>query len=243
MVNKNNECLTDAVTTESKTIPSHENDSTMLSVAILSDSTSEQQSIQDIINDQSDGFLENKSDDNQLVVAQIEQEGQQQEVDDDEFIRITAAHQMLTEGKVEKRKRKKLSSTISILHLAQTYDEQKKYPAALHLYRICVDLLLEELMFTEGTEQSRVYLREKCTAIMDRIDLLKTMLEPIPPLPSTETLTNDETTTNDGTATTDKATANAETTENDEQMKDEEPTKTEEIANPLTEELNSLHIS
>ncbi|CAF3600839.1 unnamed protein product [Rotaria socialis] len=223
MVNKNNECLTDAVTTESKTIPSHENDSTMLSVAILSDSTSEQQSIQDIINDQSDGFLENKSDDNQLVVAQIEQEGQQQEVDDDEFIRITAAHQMLTE--------------------AQTYDEQKKYPAALHLYRICVDLLLEELMFTEGTEQSRVYLREKCTAIMDRIDLLKTMLEPIPPLPSTETLTNDETTTNDGTATTDKATANAETTENDEQMKDEEPTKTEEIANPLTEELNSLHIS
>ncbi|CAF2987404.1 unnamed protein product [Rotaria socialis] len=223
MVNKNNECLTDAVTTESKTIPSHENDSTMLSVAILSDSTSEQQSIQDIINDQSDGFLENKSDDNQLVVAQIEQEGQQQEVDDDEFIRITAAHQMLTE--------------------AQTYDEQKKYPAALHLYRICVDLLLEELMFTEGTEQSRVYLREKCTAIMDRIDLLKTMLEPIPPLPSTETLTNDETTTNDGTATTDKATTNAETTENDEQMKDEEPTKTEEIANPLTEELNSLHIS
>jgi len=36
-------------------------------------------------------------------------------------------------------------------------------------------------MFTEGTEQSRVYLREKCTAIMDRIDVLKTMLDPIPP--------------------------------------------------------------
>ncbi|CAF0961935.1 unnamed protein product [Rotaria magnacalcarata] len=223
MVNKDNECLTDTVTTESKTMPYHENNSTMLSVPILSDSTSEQPSIQDIINDQNDGFLENKSDDNQLVVAQTEQEGQQQEVDDDEFIRITAAHQMLTE--------------------AQTYDEQKKYPAALHLYRICVDLLLEELMFTEGTEQSRVYLREKCTAIMDRIDLLKTMLEPIPPLSSTETLTNDETTTNDETATNDKTTTNEETTKNDEQMKNEEPKKMEEIANPPTEELNSLHIS
>lgn len=71
-------------------------------------------------------------------------------------------------------------------------------------------------MFTEGTEQSRVYLREKCTAIMDRIDSLKTMLEPIPesssplplPLSSTET-----------TATN------------------------EEITNPPTEELNSLQIS
>lgn len=81
--------------------------------------------------------------------------------EDDEFIRITAAHQILTE--------------------AQKSDEEKNYPAALHLYRICVDLLLEELMFTEGTEQSRVYLREKCTAIMDHIDLLKTKLEPIPP--------------------------------------------------------------
>jgi len=54
-------------------------------------------------------------------------------------------------------------------------------------------------MFTEGTEQSRVYLREKCTAIMDRIDLLKTMLDPIPP-PSTspppQPITTDEQITN-----------------------------------------------
>ena len=42
-------------------------------------------------------------------------------------------------------------------------------------------------MFTEGTEQSRVYLREKCTAIMDRIDHLKTMLDPIPATPTTTT--------------------------------------------------------
>lgn len=35
-------------------------------------------------------------------------------------------------------------------------------------------------MFADGTEQSQIYLREKCTAIMDRIDLLKTKLDPIP---------------------------------------------------------------
>jgi hypothetical protein len=74
-------------------------------------------------------------------------------------------------------------------------------------------------MFTEGTEQSRVYLREKCTAIMDRIDALKTMLDPIPsptstplPLPST-TETEAEATTAD-----------------------------EQGINPPTDELNSLNI-
>jgi len=72
--------------------------------------------------------------------------------------------------------------------------KKKNYPAALHLYRICVDLLLEELMFTEGTEQSRVYLREKCTAIMDRVDILKTMLDPIPPPPPPSATTDDQTT-------------------------------------------------
>ena len=54
-------------------------------------------------------------------------------------------------------------------------------------------------MFTEGTEQSRVYLREKCTAIMDRIDTLKSMLDPIPPSPaaiSPPPPTTDEQTTN-----------------------------------------------
>lgn len=49
-------------------------------------------------------------------------------------------------------------------------------------------------MFTEGTEHSRVYLREKCTAIMDRIDVLKTMLDPIPPEPPTTTTTDEQTT-------------------------------------------------
>jgi hypothetical protein len=68
----------------------------------------------------------------------------------------------------------------NIFHLAQTYDEQKNYPLALQFYRICVDFLLEELIFAEGTGQSRIYLRQKCAALMDRIDLLKTKLEPIP---------------------------------------------------------------
>lgn len=66
-----------------------------------------------------------------------------------------------------------------LFRLAQTHEEQQNYPSALHLYRICVDFLLEELMFAQGTDQSRIYLREKCTAIMDRIDLLKGKLEPI----------------------------------------------------------------
>jgi hypothetical protein len=87
----------------------------------------------------------------------------------------------------------------------------------LHLYRICVDLLLEELMFTEGTEQSRVYLRDKCTAIMDRIDVLKTMLDPIPPPPLELPAPSTEITT---TTTAD-----------------------EPGINPPTDELNSVHIS
>ncbi|CAF2443331.1 unnamed protein product [Rotaria sp. Silwood2] len=99
-----------------------------------------------------------------------ETQNQIEENNDDEFIRITAAHQILIE--------------------AQTYDEQKSYTSALHLYRICVDFLLEELMFAEGTEQSRIYLREKCSAIMDRIDLLKTKLDPVPSSVATQQSTN-----------------------------------------------------
>lgn len=129
---------------------------------------------------------------------------QEQEQQDDEFIRITAAHQILTE--------------------AQLHDDQKNYPAALHLYRICVDLLLEELMFTEGTEQSRVYLREKCTAIMDHIDYLKTKLEPIP---ASETVNTEQTTTSPS-STINKA-------DNQENH--------ESIINPPTDQLNSLHLS
>lgn len=103
---------------------------------------------------------------------------------EDEFLRVTAAHQTLIEGNsnfivISFRQRKLL---------AQTCEEQNNYPLALQLYRICVDFLLEELMFAEGTDQSRIYLREKCTAIMDRIDLLKNKL---PSIESSATTTTD----------------------------------------------------
>jgi len=220
MINNDNEDSTDTVMTKSKTISSDENNSIMSSTVNLSNpsdqeqpvqnineeqpvqSTNEKQSVQNTNND----LNEEESQDNQLELIQKEEE------DDDEFIRITAAHQMLTEGK-EKilffyyLKKNSIS--------AQTYDEQKNFPAALHLYRICVDLLLEELMFTEGTDQSRVYLREKCTAIMDRIDVLKTMLDPIPPPPASSSSSPPLTIT----------------------------TTNEQTTNPPTDELNSLHLS
>ncbi len=66
-----------------------------------------------------------------------------------------------------------------LLDLAQTHEEQENYQSALQFYRMCVDFLLEELMYAEGTDESRIYLREKCAAIMDRIDLLKIKLPPI----------------------------------------------------------------
>lgn len=101
MINNDNEYSTDTVTTQSKTISSHENNSTMSPTAPLSNPTGEQQSVQNTDNDQNNGFLTKESQNNQLVVVQNEdeEEQQQQEGDDDEFIRITAAHQMLTEGK------------------------------------------------------------------------------------------------------------------------------------------------
>jgi hypothetical protein len=80
----------------------------------------------------------------------------------------------------------------SRFYLAQKYEEENNYPTSLNFYRMCVDFLLEELMFTEGNDQSRLYLREKCTTIMDRIDLLKRKLEPIP---SSSSMTIEQSTT------------------------------------------------
>jgi hypothetical protein len=130
---------------------------------------------------QSDQNHENQSDQNHENQNPIETEN------NDEFIRITGAHQIITEGNLKR----KFCFSKNFFYLAQKYEEQNNYPIALHFYRICADLLLEELMFTEGTEQSRIYLREKCTAIMDRIDLLKTKLEPIPlSIPTEQSITN-----------------------------------------------------
>lgn len=98
-------------------------------------------------------------------------------------------------------------------------------------------------MFTEGTEQSRVYLREKCTAIMDRIDSLKKMLEPLPssvdtpndtlplslPPPPSSPPPTTETTTAETTPTIETATTTA--------------IANDEATSPPTEALNSLHLS
>jgi hypothetical protein len=100
MINNDNEYSTDTVTTQSKAISPHDNNSTMSPAAPLSNPSDEEQSVQITDNDQNNAFLERESQDNQLAVVQNEEEEeQQQEGEDDEFIRITAAHQMLTEGK------------------------------------------------------------------------------------------------------------------------------------------------
>lgn len=96
MINNDNEYSTNTVmTTESKTIPSNENNSTMSPTGNLSNSNGEEKPVQQ---------TDNESQDNQLVVVSKEEEQQQEEENDDEFIRITAAHQMLTEGKTNKKK-------------------------------------------------------------------------------------------------------------------------------------------
>ncbi|CAF0738883.1 unnamed protein product [Didymodactylos carnosus] len=97
--------------------------------------------------------------DSTIVQSSNNNETQQNGGGQDDFIRITGAHQTLIE--------------------AQQHERDKNYPLALHVYRICVDLLLEELIFTEGTDKSRIFLREKCNAIMDKVDDLKKLLDPI----------------------------------------------------------------
>lgn len=90
-------------------------------------------------------------------------------------------------------------------------------------------------MFTEGTDQSRIYLREKCTAIMDRIDLLKTMLDPISPSAATEPLPLPLPLPPTTTTTT--------TTEEEAPPPPAINEQTTTTTKPPTDELNSLHLS
>jgi len=114
MINNDNEYSTDTVTTKSKTITFHENNSIMSPTVNLSNPTGEEQFVQNTDNDPN----ERESQNNQLVNVQNEQEeekeGDNNDDDDDEFIRITAAHQMLTEAQAYDEK-KKLSSCITSL--------------------------------------------------------------------------------------------------------------------------------
>ena len=93
MISNDNETSTDTVTSESNT------KSSMSPSVSLANPTGENQTVQTTDNDQHNGVIAKESQDNQLSIAQNEDEQQQDEDNDDEFIRITAAHQMLTEGK------------------------------------------------------------------------------------------------------------------------------------------------
>jgi hypothetical protein len=70
-----------------------------------------------------------------------------------------------------------LQRAVQILGRAKQLDDVKRYDEALKMYRQGVDMLLEELMVRQGTEQSRSYLRNKCNDFMNRIDQLKLIIE------------------------------------------------------------------
>lgn len=70
-----------------------------------------------------------------------------------------------------------LQRAVQILSTAKTLDDKKEYADALKLYREGVDILLEELIVRQGTDQSRSYLRDKCNDFMNRIDQLKLIIQ------------------------------------------------------------------
>jgi hypothetical protein len=70
-----------------------------------------------------------------------------------------------------------LQKAVNILSRAKTLDDNKNYAEALKLYREGVDILLEELIVRQGTDQSRTYLRNKCNDFMNRIDQLKLIIQ------------------------------------------------------------------
>jgi hypothetical protein len=70
-----------------------------------------------------------------------------------------------------------LQRAVQILGRAKQLDEVKRYADALSVYRQGVDMLLEELMIRQGTDQSRSYLRQKCNDFMNRIDQLKLIIQ------------------------------------------------------------------
>lgn len=68
-----------------------------------------------------------------------------------------------------------LQKAVTILAKAKQLDELKQYDEALKMYRQGVDMLLEELIVRQGTDQSRTYLRDKCNDFMNRIDQVKSL--------------------------------------------------------------------
>jgi hypothetical protein len=70
-----------------------------------------------------------------------------------------------------------LQKAVNILSRAKTLDDNKNFVEALKMYRDGVDILLEELIVRQGTDQSRTYLRTKCNDFMNRIDQLKLIIQ------------------------------------------------------------------
>lgn len=70
-----------------------------------------------------------------------------------------------------------LQKAVAMLGRAKQLDDAKRHDEALKLYRKGVDMLLEELMVRQGTDQSREYLRNKCNDFMNRIDQLKLIIQ------------------------------------------------------------------
>ncbi len=62
-----------------------------------------------------------------------------------------------------------LQRAVRILGKAKHLDDTKQFEEALKNYRQGVDMLLEELIVRQGTDQSRSYLRGKCNDFMNRI--------------------------------------------------------------------------
>ena len=69
-----------------------------------------------------------------------------------------------------------LQKAVDLLAKAKSLDESKQFENALKMYRQGVDMLLEELIERQGTEQSRDYLRSKCNDFMNRIDQIKLII-------------------------------------------------------------------
>lgn len=114
MISNDNEPSTDTVITQSKATSSSNGNQPVVSPSALavvssSNATAEEQTVHKENNDQSNDTIDKDVQENRSVVVredqvvEQEQEPEQGQGEDDEYIRITAAHQMLTEGMERER--------------------------------------------------------------------------------------------------------------------------------------------
>lgn len=96
MTTNDNEYSTSTVTNQSKTISSQETTNSTMSPTVQSSNANGEQPQQQPVLPTDNDLNQNES---QEKLADTEPKPIETNEDDDEFIRITAAHQMLTEGK------------------------------------------------------------------------------------------------------------------------------------------------